>query len=107
MRLCKKYLTKKERDKYDEFRRVFSLRPYERYNVHVLKESFTNPLIIPEFTNRIVSARLIATGASVKTSVSGGNLTITLPAMVPDAIASVIKIDVRGSVSIKQSTALR
>ncbi len=64
-------------------------------------------LIIPEFTNRIVSARLVATGASVKTSVSGGNLTITLPAMAPDAIASVIKIDVRGSVSIKQSTALK
>jgi alpha-L-fucosidase len=64
-------------------------------------------LIIPGFSNRVVSAKLIATGASVKTSVSGGNLTITLPSKAPDKIASVIKIDVRGSFSNKMSTALK
>jgi alpha-L-fucosidase len=64
-------------------------------------------LIIPDFTNRVVSAKIIATGANVKTAVSGGNLTVTLPSKAPDAIASVIKIDVRGSVSSKMRTALK
>jgi alpha-L-fucosidase len=58
-------------------------------------------LTIPEFTNKVVSAKLIATGATVKTNSSGGVLTITLPSTAPDAIASVIRIDVKGKVENK------
>jgi alpha-L-fucosidase len=55
-------------------------------------------LNIPAFTNKVISAKLIATGAGLKTKSSGGVLTITLPVKAPDAIASVIKIDVKGKV---------
>jgi alpha-L-fucosidase len=60
-------------------------------------------LTIPSFTNKVVSAKLIASGASVKTKSSGSELTISLPATAPDPIASVIKIDVKGKVENKPS----
>jgi alpha-L-fucosidase len=61
-------------------------------------------LTIPLFTNSVISAKLIATGTSVKTKSSGGVLTINLPASAPDAIASVIRVDVRGKVENKPIT---
>ncbi|HPC98907.1 MAG TPA: alpha-L-fucosidase [Bacteroidales bacterium] len=53
-------------------------------------------LTIDNFTGKIISAKLLATGAPVKTSVSGTTLAITLPSSAPDPIASVIKVEVRG-----------
>ncbi len=59
-------------------------------------------LIIPEFRNSVISAKLVATGGKVKTVLSkDGNLTISLPASAPDPIASVVRIDVRGMVPVK------
>jgi len=59
-------------------------------------------LVIPEMTNKVVSAKLIATGATLKSSASkDGSLTISLPSKAPDAIASVIKVDVKGKVTTK------
>jgi alpha-L-fucosidase len=58
-------------------------------------------LTITGFKNKVVSAKLIATGASVKTSLTGDVLTITLPATAPDQIASVVKVDVKGLVEVK------
>jgi alpha-L-fucosidase len=55
-------------------------------------------LTIPGFKNKVVAAKLIATGAAVKTSLNGDVLTITLPASAPDPIASVVKVDVKGLV---------
>lgn len=55
-------------------------------------------LTIPSFANKVVSAKLIPTGAAVKTKSSDGVLTLTLPASAPDAIATVIKVDVKGKV---------
>ena len=56
-------------------------------------------LVIPDFNNKVVSAKLIATGASLKTTISKDNsLTINLPSKAPDAIASVVRIDVRGKI---------
>ena len=60
-------------------------------------------LSVPAFSNKIVSAKLIATGASLKTKTSGGRLTITVPPTAPDAIATVIKIDVKGKVENMQA----
>jgi len=53
-------------------------------------------LTIDNFTGKIISAKLLATGAPVKTSVSGTTLAITLPSSARDPIASVIKVEVRG-----------
>jgi len=62
-------------------------------------------LVISDLPNKVVSARLIANGTTLKTSASkDGVLTVTLPAKAPDAIASVIKIDVKGMVNAKPIT---
>jgi alpha-L-fucosidase len=59
-------------------------------------------LVIPDFKSRISSAKLIADGKKLKTSVTkDGVLTIELPSKAPDPIASVIKIDVKGKVTNK------
>jgi alpha-L-fucosidase len=58
-------------------------------------------LTIPAFTNKVVSAKLIASGASVNTKSTGSVLTISLPSAAPDPIASVIRIDVKGKVEYK------
>jgi alpha-L-fucosidase len=58
-------------------------------------------LTITGFKNKVASAKLIATGAAVKTSLTGDVLTITLPAAAPDPIASVVRVDVKGIVEIK------
>jgi len=59
-------------------------------------------LVIPDFNNKVVSAKLIATGASLKTTVLKDNtLTISLPSKAPDAIASIVRVDVRGTVMAK------
>jgi len=58
-------------------------------------------LTIPGFKNKVASAKLMANGAAVKTSLSGDVLTITLPATAPDPIASVVKVDVKGVVEFK------
>jgi alpha-L-fucosidase len=55
-------------------------------------------LTIPAFRNKVISAKLIETGATLKTTSSGDILTINVPSGAPDAIASVIKVDVRGKV---------
>jgi alpha-L-fucosidase len=71
----------------------------------VFKWPADGKLTIPGFKNKVVSAKLIATGASVKTSVAGDALTINLPGNAPDPIASVIKVDVKGLVEVKPVTA--
>jgi alpha-L-fucosidase len=55
-------------------------------------------LTIPGFKNKVTSAKLIATGATLKTAVSGDILSISLPATAPDPIATVVRVDVRGIV---------
>jgi len=58
-------------------------------------------LTISDFNNKVVSAKLLATGAPVKTSVNGNTLTISLPQSAPDPVATVIKVDVKGTVENK------
>jgi alpha-L-fucosidase len=66
----------------------------------VFKWPADGKLTVPGFKNKVVSAKLIATGAAVKTSLTGDILTLTLPATAPDPIASVVKVDVKGLVQI-------
>jgi len=59
-------------------------------------------LEISNFKNKISSAKLLADGKKLKTSVSkDGLLTIVLPSKAPDPIASVIKVIVTGKVVTK------
>jgi alpha-L-fucosidase len=59
-------------------------------------------LVIPGMTNSVVSAKLLATGVRVKTSIAEDRtLIITLPATAPDPIASVVRVDVKGKVENK------
>lgn len=53
-------------------------------------------LTIDNFTGKVTSAKLLATGAAVKTSLTGKTLTINLPPSAPDPIATVIKVEARG-----------
>ncbi|MBT3382234.1 MAG: alpha-L-fucosidase [Prolixibacteraceae bacterium] len=50
-------------------------------------------LKIQEFNSKVVSAKLLANGKKVKTSIEEGNLHISLPSSAPDKIASVIKLE--------------
>jgi alpha-L-fucosidase len=56
-------------------------------------------LVIPGFTYKVTSAKLIKNGVQVKTKVESDSLTINLPLSSPDPDACVIRVDVKGSVS--------
>jgi len=56
-------------------------------------------LEIPDLNNDVISARLLATGARLKTSRMGDRLIIDIPAEAPDHIASVIRIEVKGKLA--------
>ena len=51
---------------------------------------------MPGLKNEVVSAKLLANGNKLKTEKSPDGLLINVPAQAPDAIASVIKVEVKG-----------
>jgi len=55
-------------------------------------------LYIPDLKNEIISAKLLAGGA-LKAKSDDGGIVISVPGKAPDAIASVIKIEVKGHVA--------
>ena len=57
-------------------------------------------LHIPGLKNKIVSAKLLATGAKLNTSKASDSLKINVPATAPDPFASVIRLEVKGKVEI-------
>jgi alpha-L-fucosidase len=62
-------------------------------------------IVIPEFKNSVVSARLLANATKLKTTLAKeGTLTINLPGSAPDPLVSVIRVDVRGKVADKIPT---
>jgi alpha-L-fucosidase len=61
-------------------------------------------LTIPGLKNKIVSAKLLATGADLKTSATTSGTGISLPTSAPDKIASVIKVEVKGKVADRVSS---
>ena len=54
-------------------------------------------LIIPA-GNKVMSAKLLASGKSMRTDRSDGGIEIKLPETAPDALASVIKLEIKGKV---------
>lgn len=55
-------------------------------------------LTVPGLKNKVISAKLLSTGAKVKTASTTDCLNISLPLTTTDAIASVIKLEVKGKV---------
>lgn len=55
-------------------------------------------LFIPGLPNQIISSKLLADGKTLKTNAELGGLRITLPEKMPDRIATVIKLEVKGLV---------
>lgn len=56
-------------------------------------------LIVPDFHYEVMSAFLLASGKKLVAGIDNDQLVITLPAKAPDAIASVIRIEVKGIVT--------
>jgi len=55
-------------------------------------------LLIPGLKNQVIKAEMLATGKKIKTVVGTEGLSLTLPVQAPDAIASVVRISVKGKV---------
>jgi alpha-L-fucosidase len=61
-------------------------------------------LLVPGLQNKVLSAKLLMTGAKLETSRTADGLNINIPAMAPDQIASVIRLEVKGKVNKKKSS---
>lgn len=62
-------------------------------------------LLVPGIKNTVVSAKLLAGGAALKTTTTTDGLNIAVPFNSPDANASVIKVILKGKVESQQSAA--
>lgn len=56
-------------------------------------------LIVTNLRNKVISAKLLATGAKLKTASTAEGLEIHIPEVAPDSIASIIKLKVKGEVA--------
>ena len=56
-------------------------------------------LIVPGLTNQVVKASLLAGGKKIQTTASKEGLVLAVPATAPDAIATVVKVEVKGNVT--------
>ena len=66
--------------------------------VHVLTWPTTGTLQIPGLTNTINRIYMLNnTGTSLSYSISGGNITISIPTSAPNSVASVIVVEVSGT----------
>lgn len=61
-------------------------------------------LVVPGLKNEIKSSNLLANGKKVKSKRSAEGVVIELPAQAPDAVASVIKIQVKGPIAATAPT---
>lgn len=57
-------------------------------------------LTLPDLKNKVSSATLLANGKALKTTTSDKGLTIKLPTNAPDKVASVIKVQVIGNLTV-------
>lgn len=62
-------------------------------------------LVVPELKNRVQSVQLLAGGRKLKAQTGPEGLQIQVPAKAPDAIASVIRVEVQGAVTAQASDA--
>ena len=64
-------------------------------------------LVVPGLKNGIISAKLLANGESVKTKTEDEGLELKLPDKAPDPIATVIKLEVKGTVKSDKNVTLK
>ena len=64
--------------------------------LHVFQWPADGQLRVPALKNRVRSARLLASGASLKHRREGEDVTIALPATAPDDVASVVALELDG-----------
>lgn len=70
--------------------------------LHVFNWPADGKLVVPALTGKVVSAKLLATGAKLPMSVdANGGLVLTLPAAAPDKISSSIKLEIKGPIQAK------
>ncbi|HWI56057.1 MAG TPA: alpha-L-fucosidase, partial [Bacillota bacterium] len=71
-----------------------------RLYLHVFDWPKDGKLVVPGLANKPLKASLLAGGKRLKVEGGQGSLTINLPAAVPDPIASVVVLEVQGSVKL-------
>jgi alpha-L-fucosidase len=62
-------------------------------------------LLVPGLENKIISAKLLATGTQVQTSGCANGLKINVPVNAPDPVVSVIRLEVKGKIGSYKGTA--
>ncbi len=69
--------------------------------LHVFTWPTDGKLIVPGLKSEVVSAKLLASGEKLKTELSDGVVTISVPAQAPDAIASVVVLETKGELQVE------
>jgi alpha-L-fucosidase len=72
--------------------------------LHVWNWPGDGKLIVPGLKNSIRSARLLATGGKLRTSLSNDDTVIEVPATAPDAISSTIVLRIKGAPEVAAAT---
>ena len=81
-------------------------RPGELY-LHVFDWPQDGKLLVPGLKNEVSSARLLATGESLTFERVGDDVLVNVPAVAPDAHASVIKVEIRGEPDVIEMVAVK
>jgi alpha-L-fucosidase len=68
--------------------------------LHVFSWPKDGKLVVPGLRNNVIAGRLLAGGAEVTAAKTEAGTTLTLPATAPDAIASVIALELDGPVRV-------
>ncbi len=70
-----------------------------KLNLFVFNWPANGKLVVPAIANKVIEARLIATGKKLAAKNENGNIVIALPSAAPDKIASLIQLTVTGEVA--------
>jgi alpha-L-fucosidase len=71
--------------------------------LHVFEWPADGRLALPGLRNRVTSARLLAGGPRLRAEGTSDGVTLSLPAAAPDAIASVVRVEVAGKPDVAVS----
>ncbi|MCX6308267.1 MAG: alpha-L-fucosidase, partial [Bacteroidia bacterium] len=71
--------------------------------LHVFNWPKDGKLVFNDFSNKVKSCQLLESGGTLKTKRSNGTLEILIPQQMPNPIATVIKLDVAGSIGTPEA----
>jgi alpha-L-fucosidase len=75
--------------------------------LHVFNWPADGKLLVPGLKNKISSAKLLATGKKLETSVTPDGVVVNLPATAPDAISSTVVLKFKGAPEIGETPAVQ